>query len=406
MSPDDATHKLNSLSARQIEVLKQVCEGLSYKQIAINLFISENTVKTHMTNIYTKLGLDEFESTQQRKIALHQTFCTALQGIETPPKKSDEPKELPTVPEKVWKMVEEDEKAIILRPSYPIIDIESDEDPPPPPKRTKRLRWFLFGVVVGSILMASVVYFSWKANLFLNPEAEISSLDNESQNPITPDEQSANPEASVTPIQNRPVTPESQTTQEVEVVETEAIISSAVLPLPFTDNFDQGLSDDWQQILGTWRMVDGKLTADQSNSWSLILVGDDRWQDYAIDMDILSSKRDEIRIILRAKGNSYIAFETSSKLTSFGSNWILFQDGVPNTIAHTDTGGLNGGTAGYLKSHFRIEVQDDIYKAFSDGVLISQIQEKSLTSGEVGISLKDSSNDVTLIDNFVISVLP
>ena len=45
------------LSPRELEVLKLVAAGRSNKQIAAELFISENTVARHMQNIFIKLGV-------------------------------------------------------------------------------------------------------------------------------------------------------------------------------------------------------------------------------------------------------------------------------------------------------------------------------------------------------------
>ncbi|MFJ9849374.1 LuxR C-terminal-related transcriptional regulator [Streptomyces sp. NPDC101150] len=44
------------LSAREREVLELVAKGTSNREIAAVLFISEATVKTHLTHIYGKLG--------------------------------------------------------------------------------------------------------------------------------------------------------------------------------------------------------------------------------------------------------------------------------------------------------------------------------------------------------------
>ena len=44
------------LSARELEVLELVAEGLSNKLIAHGLNISEHTVKTHVASIFAKLG--------------------------------------------------------------------------------------------------------------------------------------------------------------------------------------------------------------------------------------------------------------------------------------------------------------------------------------------------------------
>ena len=45
------------LSAREIEVLTLVAEGLASKQIADQLFISLHTVKAHLQRLYKKLGV-------------------------------------------------------------------------------------------------------------------------------------------------------------------------------------------------------------------------------------------------------------------------------------------------------------------------------------------------------------
>ncbi|CAB0841395.1 DNA-binding response regulator [Corynebacterium diphtheriae] len=47
-----------ALSAREIEILQNLEQGLSNRQLAAKLFISEATVKTHLVHIYSKLGVD------------------------------------------------------------------------------------------------------------------------------------------------------------------------------------------------------------------------------------------------------------------------------------------------------------------------------------------------------------
>jgi putative nucleotidyltransferase with HDIG domain len=44
------------LSGRELEVLKRLAEGKVYKQIALELALSTSTVRTHLHNIYGKLG--------------------------------------------------------------------------------------------------------------------------------------------------------------------------------------------------------------------------------------------------------------------------------------------------------------------------------------------------------------
>lgn len=47
----------NLLSARETEVLKLIARGLSYKEIADQLFISSRTVESHKNNILVKLNI-------------------------------------------------------------------------------------------------------------------------------------------------------------------------------------------------------------------------------------------------------------------------------------------------------------------------------------------------------------
>ena len=54
--PNKESETINlNLSKRQKEILEQLSKGLNYNQIADNLFISPNTVRKHIENIYAKL---------------------------------------------------------------------------------------------------------------------------------------------------------------------------------------------------------------------------------------------------------------------------------------------------------------------------------------------------------------
>jgi DNA-binding NarL/FixJ family response regulator len=48
----------SKLSARQIEVLRLVAGGFSYKEVGARLFLSERTIKYHMAEIMNRLHLD------------------------------------------------------------------------------------------------------------------------------------------------------------------------------------------------------------------------------------------------------------------------------------------------------------------------------------------------------------
>jgi len=73
-SPDSP----EKLTDRETEVLKLIAKGLSNKDIATHLVVSEKTVKTHVSNLLTKLNLPS--RTQAALYALKEGFAT-LGGV-------------------------------------------------------------------------------------------------------------------------------------------------------------------------------------------------------------------------------------------------------------------------------------------------------------------------------------
>lgn len=45
-----------AITPRELEVLELIAQGLSNKEIAERVFVSENTVKTHLSRVFDKLG--------------------------------------------------------------------------------------------------------------------------------------------------------------------------------------------------------------------------------------------------------------------------------------------------------------------------------------------------------------
>jgi len=53
---DEAVRERLGITPRELEVLKLVARGLSNREIGETLFVSENTVKTHCSRAFDKLG--------------------------------------------------------------------------------------------------------------------------------------------------------------------------------------------------------------------------------------------------------------------------------------------------------------------------------------------------------------
>ncbi len=74
--PSAGQTKLNFngvLSARELQVVRLIAEGLSNKQIGANLDLSDKTIKNHISHILAKLGLNA--RTQVAVLALRGGMC-------------------------------------------------------------------------------------------------------------------------------------------------------------------------------------------------------------------------------------------------------------------------------------------------------------------------------------------
>lgn len=155
MFPEDPLEGLSQLTGRQREVLQLVCAGLTYKDIAAMLVVAEATVKAHMGNIYQKLGLDMLPPGQRRKV-IYEVCCPAMDDV--PPASVETPVEPEAVPDKIAQMVEEDERAIVPWQPAPLVVPPEPIEVRPRSVRAIRLRWMVFGMILGVVLVSGFFY--------------------------------------------------------------------------------------------------------------------------------------------------------------------------------------------------------------------------------------------------------
>jgi len=54
--PDEKKREELGITRRELEILERIAQGMSNREIAEKLYVSENTVKTHSSRVFDKLG--------------------------------------------------------------------------------------------------------------------------------------------------------------------------------------------------------------------------------------------------------------------------------------------------------------------------------------------------------------
>ncbi len=383
MDKQEAKEKLGNLTGREREVLSLFCQGKPYRDIASKLFLAERTIRVHMGNIYTELGLHDLELAERRKM-LHEFFCPLLKEDLPPP--PPEPKELIPLTPKLAEQIAEDE--------YPLMKVEPVVIDPPPNIRRRRRTCsgiailLLVGLIVG--IGGTVLVLNW-LGFFGGASAQVSPT---STNEVVAILENT-PEPSETPLL---LPTETMTADPTSTATLPPPPTATPFPLPFTDNFDNGAKPEWEMVVGNWRMVDGAYTAGDIDDWNVSLVGGEEWRDVVINVDAITDNWNySMRVIVRAYQGQYLVMDTNC----CGSRFILIVDGQETVIGESEARGLTG-SIDWHTNHIRIEARNGIYILFIDGVKLLTVQDNTFESGRVGLSL-DYEN--SRFDNFSVQQL-
>lgn len=417
MTPNDLEKnkdRLASLSQRQREVLRLVCGGEEYQAIADQLTVTENTVKSHMKQVYIKLGLSEISSKALRSKMLREVYCPLLAGPALPPPKPDAEK-VKSVPQevgaKVEEMIEEDRRALVVwrpNPIEPVLprSVAFPGTSKPVQPRPRRWQGFVAGIILGGLLatVSLVVVVLFAAPWFLSrinspatPPVQIPIVKETVVVTATPDAELSSPTAEVqTVVVVVTSTPPPATAAPTDTPLPTATPTMAVL-LPFEDNFDNNSRAEWQPSVtkGEWRTVGQKYTVTNSaNAWAYSLIGDPNWSNYSIEFNYeLGSGTTAVLVRVSNAKELGLAFFFSSSIIS----WNVLVDGSWKPIAQK-VGLLCPYTGRAL-----IEVTGTTFSGTCDGQFYLTATDESTTTGYVGLGIFCYADvNCANVDNFVV----
>jgi len=164
-----------------------------------------------------------------------------------------------------------------------------------------------------------------------------------------------------------------------------------VSPVLFTDNFDAGLSPDWQVRSGTPVVVNDRLTASEP-TW--LIVGTPSWSDYVVDLwgdasHCWASENENVVAVRVVDFENFIAFRWADCETA----WFEVRDGTWSEIPNSRSGG-----AGYEMVHLRILVEGSKFSAYTGDERLSSFFSNAFPAGMVALRLEAK----TQVDDFTI----
>ncbi len=157
-----------TLSEREIEIIELVAEGLTNREIAIRVFLSPNTVKVHLRNIFSKTGVAS--RTELTVLAMQEGWIAAPVTPLNPAGNSTEAEGLLAKIEAGEAPVSLAETPVIIEEAPPVLDL------------WPRRRWI--GLALGMLLALAVLFLPQRASQAVVPPIW-------EQGPATPDTRTA-----------------------------------------------------------------------------------------------------------------------------------------------------------------------------------------------------------------------
>jgi hypothetical protein len=422
MVNDEIRKKIASLSPREKEVFELVCEGLTYKVIKTKLHMSLSSVKTHMTAVRLKFGIDQL-SRSKTTVELNNTYCSALKEIQNESDKikttekelKNEPESKPEIrqkasveiPEedKLEKIVKKDDKKPPLQEPQKTINEKKDGNQMKNTGERKNDRFRSLKTIWRLISIAAIIFSGYMIyDHFFGP--------NPNQPAPSPEDPAVQQEQIAAAVETQlKLAEEIQSTTiptEMVIVPTENIQPTAIpteivivptehpAPAPqpaimFEDDFDDGLSDAWEIVQGNPIVVNGMLSTDQ-NTW--LMVGDPSWKNYSIEFTSTEKDYNSFYSGFNAIGvrASDIDNMYAFKWTEAESICSIVRNGDWSEVPQSDF------KPGYSPYIFRIIVKDDKISVFLDDELKASFFNNEYIQGRIALKIYD----VTSIDNFKI----
>ena len=194
------------------------------------------------------------------------------------------------------------------------------------------------------------------------------------------------------------------------ITNTSTITPTATYINPeFSDNFDDGADSIWENVTGSWRVINGMYTADRERRTVYSLIGDKSWKNYAIDVDVSSLCQTGYPVVLLLNSVD-IGNGMQMEVNCCEIKWVLYENGESTIIANERTGIDFSGGCGFnnwIENHIRVETENNFYRVFVDGVKLLDVQDNTYDRGKSGIGLQCPPAEGTCprFDNFNIEPL-